>query len=105
MSIEILSKNLELTEEERQHIEEKTDKLLHISKNAENEESIKIKFDVEKDNGKDKEHQFSCSITAHIPGKTLRSESHGTGTYTVIDDAVKKMETQIKKEKGKHNHI
>lgn len=102
---QIHSKDIELTAEEKKYAEEKIQKILHISKNAENEDSIKINIEIDKENGKDKNHQFFCAITAHIPGKTLRAESHGSGVYTVIDDASKKLETQIKKEKETHKHI
>jgi ribosomal subunit interface protein len=105
MAIEIHSKGIDLLEEEKAHAQEKAEKILHISRNAENDESIKVKFEIEKENGDDKKHQFLCTITLDLPGKVLRSESHNSGVYAAIDEASKKMKTQFKKEKELHKHI
>ncbi len=105
MSFVVHSSSLELTAEEKLYAQEKAEKLLHFSKQAKTEESVEVKFEIEKYNGKDKLHQFICTITVHIPGKVLHAESYGTGVYSVIDDSVKKAEIQIKKEKEKHIHL
>ncbi|MEI7510710.1 MAG: ribosome-associated translation inhibitor RaiA [Candidatus Peregrinibacteria bacterium] len=105
MSFMIHSANLNLTAEEEQYAQEKAEKLLHFSKQAETDASVKVKFEIDKYNGKDKTHQFMCTITVDIPGKVIHAESYGSGVYAVIDEAVKKAEIQVKKEKEKHLHI
>ena len=104
MAIQIHAKGLTLLDEEKAHAQEKAEKILHISKNAENNESIKVKFEIDKEQGEDKKHQFICTITLDLPGKVLRAESHNSGVYSAIDEASKKMKSQFQKEKGKGKH-
>jgi ribosomal subunit interface protein len=96
---------IDLTEPESKYIHEKAEKLLHLSRKAETDDSIKLRIDLEKDSFKEKDMQFFCSLTLSIPGKTLRSESHGTGVFTVFDDAMSKIKTQFQREKEKHLHL
>jgi len=105
MAIQIHAKGIDLLEEEKAYAQEKAEKILHISRNAESNESVKVKFEIDKEQGEDKKHQFTCTITLDLPGKVLRSESHNSGVYTAIDDASKKLKTQFQKEKEKGKHL
>ena len=105
MAIQIHAKGIELLDEEKAYAEEKAAKILHLSKSAESNESVKVKFEIDKEAGEDKQHQFTCTVTLDLPGKILRAESHNSGVYAAIDDASKKLKAQFQKEKGKGKHI
>lgn len=105
MAIQVHAKGLTLLDEEKAYAEEKAEKILHLSRNAENNESVKVRFEIDKEIGKDKTHQFTCTVTLDLPGKILRSESHTSGVYTAIEEASKKLKAQFQKEKGKGKHL
>lgn len=105
MAIQIHATGIELLEEEKAHAQEKAEKILHISRSAENDESIKVNIEIKKENVEDKTRQFFCAITLDLPGKILRSESHNSGVYSCVDEASKKMKAQFAKEKGKGAHM
>lgn len=103
--IQIHSKGIDLLSEEKEYIEKEIMKLLERSHHAEQEESIRVKVEVDKENISNRDHQFFCSITIDLPGKVLRAESHSGGVYSGVDDAIDSARRQMKKEKAKHVHI
>lgn len=105
MAINIHTTGIELTEEENTYANEKAEKVLHMSKKAENDESIRVNIEVSKENGKDKLEQFSSTFTIFLPGKTLRGESTGSSVLGVIDDAYHRVRKQMEKEVTTHKHI
>lgn len=105
MPIQIHSKGIDLLEEEKAHAQEKAEKIIHLSKTALGDESVKVKFEIDKENGIEKNQQFVCTVTLDLPGKVLRSESHNSGVYPAIDEASRKMKDQFRKEKEKGKHL
>ena len=105
MPIQIHTKAIDLTEDETAYAEEKAAKILHMSKRAENDESVQVKIEIDKETGKAKDSQFSCSFTVLLPGKNLRGESSGTGVLKVIESAYEKARKQMRKETTTHKHV
>lgn len=106
MNIQIHSKGIELLEEEKTYAQEKAEILLHRANSADEKEDVSVKIEIDREKAsQDSKHQFFCSITVYIPGKTLRSENRSGGVYSAIDDAADAMRRQLKKEKEKHVHL
>lgn len=106
MNITIHSKGIELLEEEKTYAKEKAETLLHRANCADEKEDVSVKIEIDREKAsKDSKHQFFCSVTVNIPGKTLRAEHRSGGVYTAIDDAMESLRRQLKKEKEKHVHL
>ncbi len=106
MKITVHSKGIELQEEEKAYAIEKLEKMLHRAHSADEQESITVKVEIDKEkSSQDSKHQFFCSLTVHLIGKTLRAEHWSGGVYSSIDDAADSLRRQLKKEKAKHVHL
>lgn len=105
MTLQVHTKGIDLTEGEREYAEEKAGKILHMSKKAENDESVRVRIEIDKESGKEKTAQFSSSFTVSLPGKTLRGQAEGPGVLAVIDEAYDRVRKQMRKETTTHKHI
>ncbi|MBC8385365.1 MAG: ribosome-associated translation inhibitor RaiA [Candidatus Cloacimonetes bacterium] len=95
MQITITARHFDLTNAIRDHIEDATEKLSKYFDHI-----INVHFILALDNNRNK-----AEMILNIPKSNLKSEASEKDMYLTIDDAVEKMEYQIKKLKGKwSNH-
>lgn len=103
MDIQVSSKNLSLSEEQKDYIEKKAEKLLHYSKRAD-DESSRITVDVNSEGVKDKKSRIHCIVNVFIPQSTLHAESYGQTPQAAMDQCEEKLKVQVEKYKGKVQH-
>jgi len=94
--IEIREKNIDLTDQQKELIEKKVLKLLHLSEKLQ-DESIKIKVEVEHDPIKEKHKQLFIIVNIFAPGHTLRAEVHEERLRNALDICENKLRNQIGK--------
>lgn len=103
MNIHIHCKGIDLLPEEKLYARGIAEKLLTRSKIFEQEESIQVKIDIEKESIQVKDKQFHCSLSMHLPGKTLHEESHSGGVYSSLDSVYILMDKKLHQEKEKRS--
>jgi len=91
MQITITARHFDLTKAIRDHIEEATEKLEKYFDHI-----ININYILSLDNSSN-----NVELILHIPRSNLKSNSSSNDMYLAIDDAVDKMEKQVKKLKDK----
>lgn len=95
MNIDFYSKSHLITDEVKEYIEAKLEKVnSHIPKDATNG-----RVHVDED-AKHSGEKYTCEMTIHVPGKEFRSESRGTTVYEAIDDGIHKIKRQAEKYKS-----
>lgn len=97
--ITITAKDFDLSDFDREKVQEKAEKLLHLSKDMQ-DESTKIRIDFEL-LAKDK-HLFKGALTVSLPGGTLRAEATDKNFFTVADKLEAEIRPQIEKHKNKN---
>ncbi|MBN1326982.1 MAG: ribosome-associated translation inhibitor RaiA [Candidatus Cloacimonetes bacterium] len=91
MEITITARHFELTNAIRDHIEHETGRLEKYFDHI-----INTHFILSLDNNRN-----NVEMIIHIPKNNLKSEASSADMYMAIDEAIEKMETQVKKLKGK----
>lgn len=99
MNVQIHSKKLKLSDDQKEYLTRKSEKILHYSKRAD-DESSRISVEVDNENTKDKNH-IRCVVNIHVPGDTLHAESYSTTVHSCIDECEEKLKSQIDRYKGK----
>ena len=100
MIIDIHAKGMQLTDEEREYIETKMEKITQLAKRMKDESSV-IRVEIHHDKTKSKEDEITCIITITIPKDTLRSEVQASIVTEAVDKAKKMLIPQIEKYKEK----
>ncbi len=99
--INIHTKNISISEDQEQRIHGKLEKLLNYARRL-NDESTKIKAEIDYDSVREKEKRILCTITIYAPSDTLRAETSQPTVDNAIDECEKKLKVQIEKYKAKH---
>lgn len=102
MQISIINKHLHLTDEQKQYIEEKIGHLKHLGERVD-DESTKVRVDVEANNLKTSNKNVSLQVTMYVPHAVVRAEVLGITPEEAIDLAVDKLKKQLERYKGKKN--
>jgi ribosomal subunit interface protein len=97
---DIQSKNLKLSSEQEELIKEKVGKLLHLSSLLQ-DESTKIRVEVDHDPIQEKHKRIYTTVTIYIPKHTLRAEVHEKTLESSLDKCEDKLRHQIEKIKTK----
>lgn len=100
MEIKIKSQHLNLSDQQRESIERKVEKLTHLSDRL-TDESTEIKVEVKHEKTRQHDHANVCQITIFAPQSVIRSESRKDTLENAIDDAVSKIRSQIERYKAK----
>ncbi|MBT4936883.1 ribosome-associated translation inhibitor RaiA [Candidatus Peregrinibacteria bacterium] len=100
MQIHTQAHGLKLTEEDREYIDMKMEKITTLSKRLK-DDSSEIRVDIYHSPTKASDDEIRCTITLHIPKNTLRAESHGSKVHEALDLAKQKLIPQIEVYKEK----
>lgn len=96
--IEIVTRNMRLTENVKDYIEKKADKL---ERHLQEIEEIRVEVSHEKSARSATDRQVA-QITAHGKGFILRTEERAEDIHAAFDIALDKMMRQVERYKGKH---
>ncbi|QQS59607.1 HPF/RaiA family ribosome-associated protein [Candidatus Peregrinibacteria bacterium] len=100
MPIAIHAKNFTLPENIKEKVEEKCEKLMHLSRDFFDESSsIRVEFELI---SKEK-NLFHGTVTITLPGDTLRAEdTEKQNLLSIMDELEKEIRPQIERHKAKH---
>jgi len=104
MNINIVERNINLSEERRAMIKDKVSKLSHLADRVQ-DESTEIKIEVEHEESRVADEQDICKITIFVPQDTLRAEARSDSLINALDDAISKINPQLERYKDKMHHI
>lgn len=102
MQVTIFDKHLHLNEDQKNYIESKVDNLKTYSERID-DESTKVRVDVESRNSKISDKGISIQVTMFVPNAVIRAEVTSTTIEEGIDLAVEKLKKQIERYKTKQN--
>lgn len=102
MQIQIRSKDLSLTDAQKEYIQSKVDKLATYAERI-RDESSEIRVEIERSKSKNLDEKYVCQITMFVPGAVLRAETKETTVEAVADSAEQKLITQIERYKSKQS--
>ncbi len=103
MSIQIHSKTFSLTDEQKEYIQKKCEKILHYSGRADDASSF-ITVEVNHEETKDKKNHIHCKIHASIPQDKLYAESYTHSVESAVDECEEKLARQVRKYKVRMQH-
>jgi putative sigma-54 modulation protein len=98
--IEILARNMRLTENTREYVEKKAAKL---ERHLQDIDEVRVELSHEKTARSANDRQVS-QITLRGKGFILRTEERSDDLHTAFDAALDKMQRQVDRFKGKRNH-
>ncbi len=98
----ILNKYLHLTEDQKEYIQHKIDHLKHLGERVD-DESTKVRVDVESNKIKTTNKNVSLQVTMYLPHAVIRAEMFSTTVEEGIDLAVEKLEKQLERYKNRKN--
>lgn len=98
--ITVHAKNFTLHESDKEKIEQKVGKLLHLAKDMQDESTnIRVEFELVAA----KKDLIAGSITVSLPGNILRAEASGEkNVLSIMDELEREIRPQIEKHKAKH---
>lgn len=102
MQVQIRSKDLNLSEIQKDYIQSKVDKLATFAERIK-DESSEIRVEIEQSKSKNLDQKYVCQITMFVPGAVLRAETKEETVEAVIDSAEQKLIAQIERYKSKQN--
>ncbi len=98
MNIQIHSKTLNLSSDQKTYLESKAEKILHYSARA-HDESSSIRIHIEHEDLKDKAQQIHCVVNIAIPQDLLHAESYAQTVEAAIDICEEQLNRQVDKYK------
>lgn len=102
MQVSIIQKHINLSEGQKDYIQEKIDNLKHLGQRVD-DESTQVRVDIELNNVKTTNKNISLQVTMHVPHAVIRAEVMGITPEEAIDLAVEKLKKQIERYKTKQN--
>ncbi len=102
MQVQIRSKDLKLTEAQKDYVQSKVDKLANYAERI-RDESSEIRVEIEQSKSKNLDEKYVCQITMFVPGAVLRAETKESTVEAVADSAEQKLITQIERYKSKQS--
>lgn len=100
MQVTIIQKHINLSEGQKDYIQEKIDNLKHLGQRID-DESTQIRVDVEQNYVKATNKNISLQVTMFVPHAVVRAEVLGISPEEAIDLAVDKLKKQIERYKNK----
>ncbi|MCT4592381.1 MAG: HPF/RaiA family ribosome-associated protein [Candidatus Gracilibacteria bacterium] len=98
--LDIHTKNLTLSSSQEGIIKSKLEKLFHLAKRL-NDESTKMKVEIDYDKIQEKHKRIFTTVTIFAPKKSMRAETHASSVENSIDECEKKLRVQVEKFKTK----
>jgi len=102
MQVQIRSKDLNLSDTQKDYVQSKVDKLTNYAERI-RDESSEIRVEIEKSESKNSDEKYVCQITMFVPGAVLRAETKESTVESAADSAEQKLITQIERYKSKQN--
>ncbi len=96
MELQIVGKNLEITEAIDDYVRKKFEKLLRYLPGIDN-----AKVEIYEENTRSPEHRFTAQVTVKSKGILLRAEEKGVNAYMALDAVADVLVRQIRRYKGK----
>lgn len=98
MELQVVGKNLEITQSIRDYLGKKINKLIRHLPNID-----ETKIEIHEEKTKSPDHRVTVQVTIKNKGTLLRSEERGANVQTAIDAVIEVLERQIERYKGKYN--
>lgn len=102
MQVSIIQKHINLSEDQKDYIQEKIDNLKHLG-NRVDDESTQVRVDIEHNDIKTTNKKIAVQVTMFVPHAVIRAEVLGQTPEEAIDLAVDKLKKQIERYKGKQH--
>lgn len=102
MQISIVHRHINLSDEQREYIEEKIIHLRHLGQRVD-DESTQVHVDIESNNIKTSNKNISLQVTMLVPHAVVRAEVLGVTVEEAIDLAVEKLKKQLERYKARQN--
>ncbi len=102
MQITIVHRHINLSESQREYIEEKITHLKHLGQRVD-DESTKVHVDIESNNIKTSNKNISLQVTMFVPHAVVRAEVLGITVEEATDLAVEKLKKQLERYKARRN--
>jgi putative sigma-54 modulation protein len=96
MELQVVGKNLEITQGVRDYLVKKTDKLTRHLTNID-----EIKVEIHEAKTKSVDHRVTVQVTVKSRGSLLRGEERSANVHTAIDAVIEVLERRIERYKGK----
>lgn len=100
MKINIHSKNIDLSQEHKDYITEKMEKLAHYGGRVD-DESSEIRVEIDKETNRNIEKNIVIQVTLFVPHSTIRAEDHADSVEAAVDEVEEKLKKQIERYKAK----
>jgi putative sigma-54 modulation protein len=98
MDLQVIGKNLEVSQSMRDYVQRKMNRLVRYLPGIDD-----AKVEIRREKTKSPEHRFTVQITVRNRGMLLRAEEKGINANAAIDMVVEVLARQIKRYKGKVN--
>lgn len=99
--VNVMGKNIEITERIQSYIEKKTVKLERLLNDI-NDVQVNI---FASQSARSADDRQGAEITVHGKGYILRAEERASDVFIAIDNSMEKLQRQIERFKGKRSHI
>jgi putative sigma-54 modulation protein len=96
MDLQVIGKNLEVSQSMRDYVQRKMNRLVRYLPGIDD-----AKVEIRREKTKSPEHRFTVQITVRNRGMLLRAEEKGINANAAIDMVVEVLARQIKRYKGK----
>ena len=96
MQLQVIGKNVEITQEIEDYVRKKVDRLIRYLPDIDD-----AKVEISAENVKSPGHRFTAQVTVKSRGTLLRSEERGVNVNMAIDAATEILARQIRRYKGK----
>jgi putative sigma-54 modulation protein len=96
MDLQIVGKNLEITQSMDQYLNKKISKLVRFLPTID-----EAKAELSEEKTKSPDHRFTVQVTLRIKGTLLRGEEKGANMNAAIDAVTESLARQVKRYKGK----
>jgi len=100
MQLKIKSKNLNLSDRQKESIENKVIKLQHLADRL-SDESTEFRVEVRYEKSRKTTDAYICQLTIFAPNTVIRAETRNETIENAIDDCMDKIKQQIDKYKAK----
>jgi putative sigma-54 modulation protein len=102
MQVTIFDKHLRLSKNQKDYIESKIDNLKTYGERVD-DESTKVRVDVEARDSKISDKDISIQVTMYVPNAVIRAEVTSTTVEEGVDIAIEKLRKQIERYKTKQS--
>jgi putative sigma-54 modulation protein len=95
-TLQIYTRNMELTDRLREYVEAKVSKLQRYLPNLDS-----IRVDLSESNARDSTRRMVAQITIYVPKAILRAEERAGDIFSAVDSVMDKMSRRVERYKGR----